>query len=98
MAPSLCFLKHANAPIFRVSFVTFVVLYSCHMMIKPCSQTIQWIAEMSYMKLVDFADGFPDGVTAVSSAAVIICCDWVGSPNQTQSSVVQPFIVIMEIV
>jgi uncharacterized protein len=101
IVPAVYLLQHVDTWLFRIGFGVFVSGYSAYMLLRSAMArracaggSIGSIGE----GLVGFGGGLIGGLTAMPGALPTIWYDMQGIPKGEQRGLVQPFIVIMQLI
>jgi uncharacterized protein len=96
--PAVYLLQHVDTTVFRIGFGLLIAAYSGYMLLRSTimikSRTGGAVAE----GLVGIGGGLIGGLTAMPGALPTIWCDLHGIPKIEQRGMVQPFILIMQVV
>jgi uncharacterized protein len=83
---------------FRVAFGIFLVGYALTMLRRPAPAAVRSIGGPCVNSAVGFGSGFVGGLTAMPGALPVIWCELRGIPKERQRAMVQPFILVMQVV
>lgn len=99
IAPAVYLLQHVDTALLRAGFGVFVAGYSAYMLLRSAVVRRPWVAGGVVGEgLVGFGGGLIGGLTAMPGAVPTIWCDLHGLPKAEQRGVVQPFILVMQII
>ena len=98
IVPAVYLLQHIDIWLFKVSFGVFVAAYAAYMLVCSAMTHRRCVDSLIGEGLVGFGGGLIGGLTAMPGALPIIWCDLQGIPKGEQRCLVQPFILIMQIV
>jgi uncharacterized protein len=98
IAPAVYLLQHVNTHVFRIGFGVFVAGYSAYMLLRAAMARRPAPGGLICDGLVGFGGGLIGGLTAMPGALPTIWCDLHGLPKLEQRGVVQPFILVMQII
>jgi len=96
--PAVYLLQHVDTWLFRIGFGILVAGYSAYMLLRPAVARKSRGGGSVSEGLVGFGGGLIGGLTAMPGAVPTIWCDLHGIPKDEQRSLVQPFIIAMQIV
>jgi uncharacterized membrane protein YfcA len=96
--PAVYLLQHMDTTVFRIGFGLLVASYSGYMLLRSTIAIKPRIGGAIAEGLVGVGGGLIGGLTAMPGALPTIWCDLHGIPKVEQRSLVQPFILIMQIV
>jgi uncharacterized protein len=82
--------------VFQVGFGLFLAAYALLMLRRPAPR-LPKPRVMGHEAAVGFAGGVIGGLTAMPGAAPVLYCDLQGIPKSQQRAIVQPFIVVMQV-
>ena len=95
--PALYLLHHVDVRMFRIGFGVFLAAYAACMLFRPMMSYVREAPDRLRNALVGFAGGFVGGLTAMPGALPTIWCDLRGLPKEERRGLVQPFIVVMQV-
>jgi uncharacterized membrane protein YfcA len=98
VVPSIYLLQHVDTRLFRIGFGAFVAGYAAYMLLKSAAKRRPSTGGVIGEGLVGFGGGLIGGLTAMPGALPTMWCDLHGLPKTEQRGVVQPFILIMQLV
>jgi uncharacterized membrane protein YfcA len=98
VAPAIYLLQHLNTDLFRAVFGVLIAAYAAYMLLRSAAEPKIQIGCVIGEGLVGFGGGLIGGLTAMPGALPSIWCDLQGVPKGEQRGVVQPFILLMQIV
>jgi uncharacterized protein len=97
--PIALFLLTVTEPkAFRVAFGIFLAGYALFMWRRPAAAAAHDHGGAATNSVVGFGGGLLGGLTAMPGALPILWCDLRGVPKERQRAMVQPFILLMQIV
>jgi uncharacterized membrane protein YfcA len=91
-------LQRVDTWLFRVGFGVFIAGYSAYMLLRTAAARRPCTGGVIGEGLVGFGGGLIGGLTAMPGALPTIWCDLHGLPKGEQRGVVQPFILMMQLV
>jgi uncharacterized protein len=97
IVPAVYLLQHVDTLMFRIGFGIFVASYSAYMLLRSAAARRPSAGGSIGEGLVGFGGGLIGGLTAMPGALPTIWCDLHGIPKGEQRGLVQPFIVIMQL-
>jgi uncharacterized protein len=97
IVPALYLLHHVDVRMFRIGFGVFLVAYAGWMLLRPMMSCVREAPGRLRNAVVGFAGGFVGGLTAMPGALPTIWCDLRGLPKEERRGLVQPFIVVMQV-
>jgi uncharacterized membrane protein YfcA len=98
IVPAVYLLQHVDTRLFRVGFGVFVAGYSAYMLLRAAVTRRACASGSIGEGLVGFGGGLIGGLTAMPGALPTIWCDMQGIPKGEQRGLVQPFIVLMQLI
>ena len=98
LMPAIYMLQHVDTRLFRIGFGVLVAGYSVYMLLRSEVKRRHCAGYSMGEGLVGFGGGLIGGLTAMPGALPTIWCDMQGIPKGEQRGLVQPFIVIMQLV
>jgi len=98
IAPAVYLLQRVETWPFRIGFGVFVAGYAAYMLLRTAAARRASTGGLIGEGLVGFGGGLIGGLTAMPGALPTIWCDLHGLPKGEQRGVVQPFILIMQLV
>jgi uncharacterized protein len=96
--PAVYLLQHVDTTVFRIGFGLLVAAYSGYMLLRSGIVIKPRIGGAVAQGLVGVGGGLIGGLTAMPGALPTIWCDLHGIPKIEQRGMVQPFILIMQVV
>jgi uncharacterized membrane protein YfcA len=98
LAPAVYLLQHVDTTLFRIGFGIFIAAYSVYMLWRSVGTRKVFSAGVVGEGLVGFGGGLIGGLTAMPGALPTIWCDLHGLPKGEQRGLVQPFILVMQLI
>jgi uncharacterized membrane protein YfcA len=98
IVPAVYLLQHVDTTVFRTGFGLLVAAYSGYMLLRSTIMIKSRIGGAVAEGLVGVVGGLIGGLTAMPGALPTIWCDLHGIPKVEQRGMVQPFILIMQVV
>jgi len=98
IVPAIYLLQHVDTWRFRVGFGLFVAGYAIYMLRRSVVKRQPYQGGVIREGLVGFGGGLIGGLTAMPGALPTIWCDLHGIAKNEQRGVVQPFILMMQLV
>jgi uncharacterized membrane protein YfcA len=98
IVPAVYLLQHVDARLFQIGFGAFVAAYAAYMLVRSAAKRRASTGGSIGEGLVGFGGGLIGGLTAMPGALPAIWCDLHGLPKGEQRGVVQPFILVMQLV
>jgi uncharacterized protein len=98
IVPAVYLLQHVNPWLFRIGFGVFVAGYSAYMLLRSAMMRRRYAGGSVTEGLIGFGGGLIGGLIAMPGALPTIWCDLHGIPKGEQRGLVQPFILVMQIV
>jgi uncharacterized protein len=96
--PSVYLLGHVDTRLFRICFGLFVAAYALYMLLRSAIEIKPRARSMIAEGFVGLGGGVIGGLTAMPGALPTIWCDLHGISKGEQRGLVQPFILIMQII
>jgi uncharacterized membrane protein YfcA len=96
LPPAIYLLTFLNPHAFRVFFGLLLAAYAAYSLTRTARTVLTTDARLSRCA-VGFLGGFVGGLTAMPGATVAIWCELRGLPKNDQRALVQPFILVMQI-
>jgi uncharacterized membrane protein YfcA len=97
IVPAVYLLQHMDTGLFRIGFGVLVAGYSAYMLLRSAAARRPGIGGSIGEALIGFGGGLIGGLTAMPGALPTIWCDLHGIPKGEQRGLVQPFIVVMQL-
>jgi hypothetical protein len=98
LAPAIYLLQHVDTWLFRAGFGVFVAGYSAFMLLRSAMKYRPSFGGVFGEGLVGFGGGLIGGLTAMPGALPTIWCDLHGIAKNEQRALIQPFILMMQLV
>lgn len=98
LVPAVYLLQHVDTRLFRICFGVFVASYAAYMLLRSASKRRPSTGGALGEGLVGFGGGLVGGLTAMPGALPTMWCDLHGLPKIEQRGVVQPYILIMQLI
>jgi uncharacterized protein len=98
VAPAIYLLQHLNTGLFRAGFGVLIAAYAGYMLFRSAMAPKPHARSVIGEGLVGFGGGLIGGLTGMPGALPSIWCDLHGLSKAEQRGVVQPFILIMQLI
>jgi uncharacterized protein len=98
LVPAIYLLQNVDTWPFRVAFGVLVAAYAAYMLLRSAVTRRRSGGGVIGEGLVGFGGGLIGGLTAMPSALPTIWCDLRGITKDEQRGVIQPFILVMQLV
>ncbi len=98
IVPAVHLLQQVDTKLFRMGFGVFVAGYAAFMLLRSAITYRTHAGGVIGEWLVGVGGGVAGGLTAMPSALLTIWCDLHGMPKEEQRALVQPFILIMQLI
>jgi uncharacterized membrane protein YfcA len=98
IAPAIYLLQHLNTDLFRAGFGILIAAYAAHMLFRSATAPKPLAGCVIGDGLIGFGGGLIGGLTAMPGALPSIWCDLHGLSKGEQRGVVQPFILVMQLI
>lgn len=97
IVPAVHLLQRADTSLFRMGFGALILTYSLYMLLRSAAAPRPRSPGLIGNGVVGFGGGLIGGLTAMPGALPTIWCDLHGVSRTEQRSLVQPFIIVMQI-
>jgi uncharacterized protein len=97
IVPALYLLHQIDARMFRAGFGAFLVVYAGWMLLRRAPAPLRNAPGRLREAVVGFGGGLIGGLTAMPGALPTIWCDLRGMPKDQRRGLVQPYIVVMQL-
>jgi uncharacterized membrane protein YfcA len=98
VAPAIYLLQHLDTNLFRAAFGVLIAAYAGYMLFRSATAPKLHAGGVIGAGLVGFGGGLIGGLTGMPGALPSIWCDMHGLSKAEQRGVVQPFILVMQLV
>ena len=98
VAPAIYLLQHLDTDLFRAAFGVLIAAYAGYMLFRTATAPKPHAGGVIGAGLVGFGGGLIGGLTGMPGALPSIWCDLHGLSKDEQRGVVQPFILVVQLI